>query len=75
MGTRTAKREFEKSLNAEFVKRFRAVLSPMKAAIRRELDAGKSAHQAVDHVFREHDVRGHLRRLIPDLMLRAVKHG
>jgi 23S rRNA G2445 N2-methylase RlmL len=70
-----AKRAFVKTLEADFVKKFRVVLSPMKAAIRHELDAGRSAHEAVDHVFRRYGIREHLRKLVPDLMLKAAKHG
>jgi len=69
------KKALTKSIEADFVREMRKVLTPMKAAIRKELDSGKSAHDAVSHVFREHDIRGHLKRLIPDAMIKAARHG
>jgi hypothetical protein len=66
------KRDFVKSLEAEFVKKFRLVLAPMKASIKREIKAGRTAHQAVDRVFREHDIRGHLKKQVVDLMIKAA---
>ena len=72
---KSLKQAFVKELEADFVKKFRAVLAPMRTEIRRELGRGRSAHQAVDHVFRERDVRGKLRKIIPDLMVKAVRHG
>ncbi len=69
------KKALTKSLEADFVGDMRKTLTPMKAAIRKELSAGKSAEEAVSHVFREHDLRGHLKRLIPAAMVKAAKHG
>ena len=69
------KQALVKELEADFAKKFRVVLAPMKAEIRQELRRGRSAHQAVDHVFRERDVRGKLKEIIPDLMIKAVRHG
>jgi hypothetical protein len=69
------KKALTKSLEAEFVRDIRKVLTPMKAAIRKQLDSGKAPHDAVSHVFREHDLRGHLKRLIPAAMVKAAKHG
>ena len=64
-----------KAIEADFVRRFRVVLLPMKAAIRNEIKKGKSAHQAVDHVFREHDICGHLKKLVSTAAIKAVKYG
>ena len=69
------KKALTKQLEAEFVREMRKALTPMKAAIRAEIDSGKSAHEAVSHVFREHDLRGHLKRLIPIAMVKAARHG
>jgi hypothetical protein len=69
------KKALTKSLEADFVLQMHTVLTPMKAAIRKELKAGKSAEEAVSHVFREHDLRGHLKRIIPDLMVKAATRG
>lgn len=69
------KKALTKSLEADFVREFRRITSPMKAAIRKELKAGKSAEEAVSHIFREHDLRGHLKRIIPDLMVKAATRG
>lgn len=62
-----------KLLEAEFVKHFRAYLSPFKAAIKREIKKGRSAHQAVDHVFREYNIRSELKKVVPKLMVKAAK--
>ena len=72
---KSLKQAFVRELEADFVKRFRAILAPMRSEIRKRLGQGQSAHQAVDHVFRERDVRGKLKKIIPDLMVRAVRHG
>lgn len=75
MTARENKRAAVKAIESDFVRNIRPVLSPMKAAIKKEIESGKSAHEAVDHVFREHDLRGHLKRLIVNAAVKAVKHG
>lgn len=75
MTDRERKRAAVKALEADFVKRFRVVIAPMVTAIKTQLLARKTAHQAVDHVFREHNIRGHLKRLVVNSAVKAVKHG
>ena len=75
MATKTAKSSFVKGLEADFAKKFRAILKPMKADIRGLIDKGQTAHDAVDQVFRERNIKKHLINLILDAMVEAARHG
>ena len=75
MVKRNLKRAYIKELEMDFVKKFRAVLAPTKGAIRNHIDKGMTAHQAVDEVFRDHNIRGHLKHLVLEAMVQAAKRG
>jgi len=75
MTEKERKRAAVKALEEDFVKRFRVVIAPMVSSIKREIKAGKTAHQAVDNVFRDKNVRGHLRHLVVNSAVKAVKYG
>jgi hypothetical protein len=74
MSAKKTKSAFVKGLEADFAKKFRVILKPMKGDIRRLIDKGQTAHDAVDQVFRERNIRTHLTNLILDAMVEAARH-
>ena len=75
MTDRERKKAAVKALEADFIKRFRVIITPIVASIKKELSSGKSADEAVDTAFKRHDLRGRLKTHVVNAAVKAVKYG
>jgi len=60
-------------LNDDFVKKWHIFSGPLKGDIKKEIDNGATARQAVTKVFKKYKVREKLKELVLDNIVKALK--